>query len=340
MRNLDIEVSVTDAKIDDTNSIHVSWSDGHEGTFSQDFFQKYGPQGSSGDFRGHYENKHQLWKQDFIISHHDFNQVMDSSDVLWTFLNDLCIKGLTIVENVPQNFEGLPSLLGRIFKPELTHYGHYWSVEQKFGANNLAYTGATLGLHIDLPYYEKCPSVQCLHCLEQAKGTGGDNEFVDGFAVAQKIRQNHPKEWEILTSVDCTFSDLGYDSSVDTSFYKVRKTPVFNLNARGQVVHVLYNNQVRSRIHPFSAGDAEKTKDFYKALALFDQLCYSKEFMIEYKLKDGDCVLFDNTRVLHGRKGYTASPGTNRCLHGAYISWDEIWSRMNVIKHMESENRQ
>lgn len=70
---------------------------------------------------------------------------------------------------------------------------------------------------------------------------------------------------------------------------------------------------------------------------MFDKICYSKEFMIEYKLEDGDCVIFDNTRVLHGRKGYEAEPGSNRLLHGCYITWDEIWSRMNVIEYMENE---
>ena len=64
---------------------------------------------------------------------------------LLEFLEDLCSFGLAIVKNVPQDLEGLPKLIKAIFEPEITHYGPYWKVEQKFDANNLAYTGATLG---------------------------------------------------------------------------------------------------------------------------------------------------------------------------------------------------
>ena len=68
-------------------------------------------------------------------------------------------KGLAIVENVPKNMDGLPKLIESVFSPEVTHYGDYFRVEQKFDANNVAYTGATIGLHQDLSFYEKPPGV-------------------------------------------------------------------------------------------------------------------------------------------------------------------------------------
>ena len=54
---------------------------------------------------------------------------------------------------------GLPKLVKTIFGPEPNHYGDYFKVETKPDANNIAYTGAKIGLHQDLPYYEKTPSV-------------------------------------------------------------------------------------------------------------------------------------------------------------------------------------
>lgn len=67
--------------------------------------------------------------------------------------------GIALVENVPESLDGLPQLIKTIFGPESNHYGNYFKVESKKGANNVAYTGATIGLHQDLPYYEKTPSV-------------------------------------------------------------------------------------------------------------------------------------------------------------------------------------
>ena len=45
-----------------------------------------------------------------------------------------------------------------------------------------------------------------------------------------------------------------------------------------------YNNQVRSRI---MYSNADVMKSHYEAMKLFDTLAYSKEFLIEYKMKEG-----------------------------------------------------
>ena len=43
--------------------------------------------------------------------------------------------------------------------------------------------------------------------------------------------------------------------------------------------------------------------------------------------------MFDNYLILHGRIGYTHDPkGGKRTLHGAYVDWDEILSRFNVLQ--------
>ncbi len=49
----------------------------------------------------------------------------------------------------------------------------------------------------------------------------------------------------------------------------------------------------------------------------------------------GDCASFDNQRVLHGRRSFDLKTGGKRLLHGTYIAWDEIRSKMNSIKFRE-----
>ena len=61
--------------------------------------------------------------------------------------------------------------------------------------------------------------------------------------------------------------------------------------------------------------------------------------MIPARMEAGDCCVFDNMRVLHGRDGFTLpalEPGAGeeeqdrvgRHLRGCYIDWDEIHDRM------------
>ena len=56
-----------------------------------------------------------------------------------------------------------------------THYGDFFHVKTKVDANNLAYTGAELGLHTDLPYYRYTPGTQFLHCIQQTQALMSEN---------------------------------------------------------------------------------------------------------------------------------------------------------------------
>jgi len=54
---------------------------------------------------------------------------------------------------------------------------------------------------------------------------------------------------------------------------------------------------------------------------------------VTYKLREGDTVVFDNLRVMHGREGFVVEEGQDgaRHLFGFYFDWDEIRDRMNVL---------
>ena len=83
--------------------------------------------------------------------------------------------------DVPGNLDKLKTLTRQIGFVKRTHYGDFWhvkvmhdaiwcytsdnndNVKVKHDANNLAYTGASLGLHTDLPYYQYTPGM--LHSI-------------------------------------------------------------------------------------------------------------------------------------------------------------------------------
>lgn len=52
---------------------------------------------------------------------------------------------------------------------------------------------------------------------------------MDGFAVAEYMKKNHPYEWKILTSVKVNFRDLGYDEEGKSDFYKIQNIQTFKL---------------------------------------------------------------------------------------------------------------
>lgn len=50
-----------------------------------------------------------------------------------------------------------------------------------------------------------------------------------------------------------------------------------------------------------------------------------------FSFRLGDILTFDNTRCLHGRTEYTDQGNNVRHLIGAYLDWDEIYSRLRVL---------
>ena len=49
---------------------------------------------------------------------------------------------------------------------------------------------------------------------------------------------------------------------------------------------------------------------------------------LEILLGNGDFLIFDNRRLLHGRTEYTLDEGTTRWLQGCYLDGDEVYSRV------------
>lgn len=67
-----------------------------------------------------------------------------------------------------------------------------------------------------------------------------------------------------------------------------------------------------------------------EALRQFASRVEAPENMYEYRLQEGECVIFNNRRVLHGRKEFDTSAG-ERWLKGAYIDTDVFVSRYRVL---------
>ena len=99
----------------------------------------------------------------------------------------------------------------------------------------------------------------------------------------------------------------------------------------GDVSRVNHSESHRDSFMPL--GSPEEVLSMYEALAVFQRLAKCPDNSIRYKLEEGECVAFDNHRVLHGRTEYEIETGVGkRFLRGGYVDWEEINSRINVIR--------
>ena len=64
------------------------------------------------------------------------------------------IFGLTMLEDLPPERDTVTKFAWEKFGyPQFTQYGDSFEVRNKSGPSNVAYTGKTLGLHLDQPIY-------------------------------------------------------------------------------------------------------------------------------------------------------------------------------------------
>ena len=68
--------------------ISINWPDGHESLFKPEFFVKYGPNGTSGDFNGYTAEKNpkRFWYGDYDVNKHDFEAIISDNKALLDYL--------------------------------------------------------------------------------------------------------------------------------------------------------------------------------------------------------------------------------------------------------------
>ena len=265
-------------------------------------------------------------QRDFAVL--SFAELGSAAAARLNWLTHLLQDGIAFQRGVPQREHAILEACAHIgYVPE-TNYGRVFDVRAVPQPENLAYSDLGLGLHTDNPYREPVPGFQALHTLVAAPD-GGDSLFADGFALAEQLRATAPDAFRVLshTPVPFLYQAAGAD------LYAER--PLIELSCTGTVTAVNYNNRA---IRPVRLPVAE-CELFYAAYRQFAALLREPRFQMATRLEDGDLVVFDNRRVLHGRTGF-ASARHPRHLQGCYLSRDSVYSMTALLRRQLAGGQQ
>ncbi|MEG3114361.1 TauD/TfdA family dioxygenase [Salinicola sp. 4072] len=237
-------------------------------------------------------------------------------------------EGLVRLRNLPTEPGSLDAIARRIGPPRPTNFGALFDVRAKPDPDSNAYTSIALPPHVDLPTREYQPGLQLLHCLENDT-VGGEAVMMDGFAVAEALRDRHPDHFATLTRVRWC-----YANTARTSDY-VWFDPMIKLDANGEFDEVRIADFLRGPLMaPFD--DVEPA---YAALMALQRLLREPEFALRFSYAPGDLVIFDNRRLLHARDAFDVSQGGSRWLQGCYLERDEARSRLRMLKRAKRRAR-
>jgi gamma-butyrobetaine dioxygenase len=249
-----------------------------------------------------------------------FSELRDNRALRAQWITRLLQDGIAFLNQVPSVDTGIleaASLIGRVSE---TNYGLVYDVRSVPQPENLAYSDLGLGLHTDNPYREPVPGFQVLHALV-ASPDGGDSLFGDGFAIAEQLRISAPDAFDVLTRTAVPFR---YRSK-DAELYAER--PLIQLTCSGEISAVHYNSRSIAPLR-FSARQAAP---FYSAYRRFAALLRDSRFHLQLHLGDGDLVVFDNQRTLHGRTAFSSARHP-RHLRGCYLTRDSVYSEASLLR--------
>ncbi|XP_055594982.1 gamma-butyrobetaine dioxygenase-like isoform X2 [Uranotaenia lowii] len=323
------------AESDHGNKIKLVWSDGHKSQFGIDWLveRNFSEENRQDYLKEWYRPQARLWgKQDFrdILREFQFADVINSDEALKEWIEALSRYGLALIRNAPLTENECRKLADRVGFIRKTHYGEEFIVQAKEGTSNVAYLSTPLQMHSDLPYYDYKPGCNLLHCLVQSQSAGGQNLIADAFYVAELMRHELPEDFAILAGTLVNWTDLGQDEG--GQFHSIYRAPVICVGRDGNLERI--NHSVPQRDSFFNIP-VEKVEPWYRAMSTFVRLIHREA--VEFKTAPGDILTFSNIRMVHGRTGYSDTESNTRHIVGAYLDWDEIYSKLRVLKRKLSQ---
>jgi gamma-butyrobetaine dioxygenase len=263
-----------------------------------------------------------------------FSRVMESEEGVLEWLELLNKYGFTVLGDVPHGRKRVEQVGRRISVIRNSFWGESsWDVKDQPDPTSLSLTGGALFPHTDLCFSDSQPGVQFLHCLEFSadKLEGGESTIVDGYFVAEKIRREDPAAFRTLTTVD-----VAHVFSSDKHFFRF-DGPVISLHPDGRVREMRYNQALIAPLEAVVASGEETGKaleaarELYRALRVFATETRSLDNLLHWRLRQGELLVFNNRRMLHGRSGYNAV-NTRRHLEGCYLDYEEFTGRLKKLR--------
>ncbi|WP_338800198.1 gamma-butyrobetaine dioxygenase [Pseudomonas sp. RSB 5.4] len=308
------------AHIDSDGCLQIDWQDGHRSRFDPGWLRAHAYDDESRAERLAAKPKAYLWRSNLQLPVFEYSALMNDNGALLQWLIAVRDIGLTQVRGVPTEPGSLKLIAQRISFIRESNFGVLFNVQSKADADSNAYTAFNLPLHTDLPTRELQPGLQFLHCLVN-DAEGGESIFVDGFAIADALRQEAPELFQALCEIPVEFRNKDRHSD-----YRCL-APIIALDALGRVAEIRMANFLRGAFDT----SVEQMPLLYRAYRRLIAMTREPRFRMMQRLNPGELWCFDNRRTLHARNAFDPATGA-RHFQGCYIDRDELLSRILVLQ--------
>jgi len=295
------------------------------------------------------------WKSDAEMPTFDAATLVSNEEQQIKFLEamicpGIClIKGVGTPEKLERDFAGKPieelvfKLIGKMNQHPVrsTNYGVMRKTAESAKQGADYDMSNPLSMHTDHSVYQGTPGF--LQFLYQAEGSVR-SKVCDGLALAEYVKEHHPKAYKLLTEVQMTHSSRNtlytregaprsvYDKeTAPAPFELVNTHSIIELDAKGNVEKVVQSETKRG----VGAVPYEVYDDFMEAYELWTKLVEDDRFIKHFDWPEGSAVVTNNWRTLHGRASVPRE--MSRTMAFGYVNKILVENRYRLLKQNQAE---
>lgn len=316
---VDLAPSAVAIKTDDSGieKLEISWPDGHRTSYSSSWIRSLSEPTAQ---------EWTPWAEDFSPRTTPWDLFLSDDSTAASAIEDFLVTGASILTDAPADPYALEDLAPRLGPIHEVLFERIHNVELDPSGYNIAHTALELPPHNDMASYSWPPSIQCLHFLAN-ETPGGETVIVDGWAVLDGLRQDHPAMFQSLHTMPVPFRQ--FDSSNET----FATQPIVRLDTDGNISAFRYSNQLMQPMNPTRPGVAE----FYEAYHELSRRLTDPSAQSVFRVEGGQALIVASHRVLHARKAF--EPTGRRHLQDAYFEHDNLRNHLTVIRNRAGSDR-
>lgn len=337
------DISPESADIDAEGNLAVTWAgDRHRSRYDATWLRRHCYSVEERDRR---RCRPILWDQSLIerMPESNYDKVSTGDDSLLHLYELLRDYGIALVHGVPTGIDGSRALGELIGVLDDSGYGEIQNLSTmvNYGGDQVRDIDDETGTyevtlptvspvppHNDEPFHYAHPGIKFLHCVEPNHEGGGHSIMVDGFKVAEDMRQSHPESFELLSRIPQTYNRIIGESDAATAGYGRAVEfcgggRAICLDVDGEVVGFRYHSRGTA---PLDLPE-DLIQPMYRANYEMVSRLNDPDYQLRFRLEAGDAIVFDNHRVLHAREGFSG----RRHLRLFHVRREEFHNRLRLL---------
>ncbi len=295
--------------------LEVVWDDGHRSCFHPGWLRAFDYVGGS---RPASAREVVTWGSELDVPTFGAADVLADDDVRHELVRAIDRVGLALAHGADPAIAAFEAFVARIGLMRNMNWKAVYEIDTTVDEAYIANRATAIEPHTDAATREYQPGVTVFQCVANDVA-GGESIWVDGFRMAEILRERHPEAWALLSTVPWEYANR----STETHYRWT--APVFDLAPDGSIASVRDLNWLRAPMRV----DPDLVPAMYAAYRTLAELKADPANRVEHRLSAGEIAVVDNRRVMHARRKFDAGTG-RRHLRTSYVDRDELHSTIRL----------